>query len=311
MAFIEAPDARGTWRRTDTALGAILLRGEQRIPLTAGLAVEPGDRVVTDEARVEVELPGGERLMVAPHSDVELRPRSTLQRLGEVYYSVRDVFTVQYGTVQTSVEGTEFTVGGAGDVVTVTVVEGRVRVAAPGGEVRVSGGQVATAGTTVTVAAPVGAGLQAVYRTSPSGAPTAELGGFVAGGLAVGSSLSGAAPAGGTSIRATGLLRVAPGLRLAVDAGLASNGASGLRLPVALGLEAGSGAVTGGLQAAGTLELDRLGCTGEYAALHLGGLAYGRYTHALSHRLFAAAVVRAGWVQGPVADGSVGLLVPL
>ena len=38
VAFIEAPDARGTWRRTDTALGAILLRGDQQIPLTAGLA---------------------------------------------------------------------------------------------------------------------------------------------------------------------------------------------------------------------------------------------------------------------------------
>ena len=43
---------------------------------------------------------------MAPGSTLVLQERSVLQQLGEVYYQVRDIFSVQYGTVQTAVEGT-------------------------------------------------------------------------------------------------------------------------------------------------------------------------------------------------------------
>ena len=70
-----------------------------------------------------------------------LEERSVLQQLGEVYYQVRDVFSVQYGTVQTAVEGTEFAIAGEGAEVAVRVTEGAVQVSNAGEAVRVKRGQ--------------------------------------------------------------------------------------------------------------------------------------------------------------------------
>lgn len=292
---IHTPDASGRWRAVETSTRAAVLRGEARVPITDGMTLEEGDRVVTDEARVRVLLGRGEELAIREHSDVEVRERTALQRMGEVYYALRGAFTVQFGTVQTTVEGTEFVVSGEGGRVVVTVVEGRVRVVHPDGEVRLARWQ--------------GFGLDgpalrearsAVDRSFPAGAPRATIG-VLGGGGAEGA-------AGAAGLRVFGRVRLAGPLHLAVDSGVATGG---LRLPQTFGLDADIGGFGIGAQIAGTFEIDRLACDGAYAALHVGGLGTLRTDLPLSRRLSLQAVLRAGWVEAPTADVSVGVGVAL
>ena len=70
------------------------------------------DKRIVTRARVTIRLSDNESITVSAGSEITLRERSVLQTLGEVYYQVRDLFTVDYGTVQTAVEGTEFVISG-------------------------------------------------------------------------------------------------------------------------------------------------------------------------------------------------------
>jgi hypothetical protein len=144
FATVEAlsqPDARGQWRSVDESPAAARWVGEVRTPLTRDMELSLGDRIVTEQARVTIRLSDNESITVSAGSEITLRERSVLQTLGEVYYQVRDLFTVDYGTVQTAVEGTEFVISGQEGPVTVAVTDGVVRVSNAGEFVRVKRGQ--------------------------------------------------------------------------------------------------------------------------------------------------------------------------
>lgn len=298
---ISTLDAAGRWILVDSTPRAALIRDEARLPLRKGDEVQLGDRVLTDEARVRVDLGGGQDLSVREHSEVELHDRSVLQRLGDVYYRVKGAFQVEYGTVQTSVEGTEFAVSG-GDEVQVTVAEGRVRVRNPDGEIRLRRWQQGTmpaAGAGAVAFAPEAA-RAVVQQSFRRGAPLVQVGLLLSGGLANGG--------GAVQGRLFGRVLIAGPLRLGIDVGIGSNGLEpGFRTPAGLGLDLAFGGVSVGGQLAAALELDRLGCGGCYAAVHLGGVGALRYQLPLSRSFSLQGEVRGGWVDGVVADGALGL----
>ncbi len=310
LVELSAPDPQGRWRPVETTTRVLVLRGEARLPAARGMALEEGDRIVTEGARARLKLEGGEEIAVGEHTDLEVRARTALQRLGEVYYSLRSAFVVSYGTVQTTVEGTEFAIDGTAEAVRITVIEGRVLVEAPDGQARLRRWQ--TVNTPVVATNPATGGLAPV--TSPStaarvverafGLPRAEIGLFAAAGLDNGGLAA--------NVRVAGRMRLAGALRLAVDTGLGSNGlAEGLRLPQAIGLELGFGPVALGAQLAGTFELARLDCDGAYTAVHIGGVGSVRYGLPLSRRVSVQTLLRGGYVQGPTADLALGLAVAL
>lgn len=294
----------------ETTTRVLVLRGEARLPATRGMVLEEGDRIVTEEARARLTVGEGEEIAVGEQADLEVRARTALQRLGDVYYSLRGAFVVRYGTVQTTVEGTEFAIDGDGDSVRITVIEGHVRVSAAAGEGRLQRWQtVETSGVAVPES---NGGLQPETRPFAAaavverafGRPRAEIGIFAATGLDQG----GVA----VNLRALGRVRVAGALRLAVDTAIGTNGpVEGLRLPQAIGLELGFGPLAVGAQVIGTFELARLDCDGTYTALHIGGVGSVRYGLPLSRRISAQMLLRGGYVQGPTADLAVGLAVAL
>ncbi len=313
VAELTAADAQGRWRPVATTTQVSVLRGDQRLPATRGMALQEGDRIVTDDARARVVLGRGEALTIAEHTDVEVRARTALQRLGQVYYTLQSTFVVQYGTVQTAVDGTEFVVDGDGATVTVTVIEGHVRVSTSGGQARLgrwdsvatSAGEGASGEAPPSAPDPAARPVLAARLVEQAfGPPRVELG-FVAG---VGLDNGGAA----AQLRLSGRVRVAGALRLTLDTGLGSNGPNeGLRLPQGLGLELGVGPLAFGAQTVATFELARLGCNGSYTAVHIGGVGSVRGALPLSRRVSIQAVLRGGYVQRPLADLGIGLAVAL
>ncbi|GDX80388.1 hypothetical protein LBMAG42_21990 [Deltaproteobacteria bacterium] len=307
---LSAPDAQGQWRPVATTTRVLILRGEARLPAARGMVLEEGDRIVTEEARARLTVGTGEEIAVGEHADLEVRARTVLQRLGDVYYSVRGAFEVRYGTVQTTVEGTEFAIDGNGASVRITVIEGRVRVNAPAGETRLRRWQTVESPAEAPPAS--GLGLRPVTKPAAAariverafGRPRAEIGLFGAAGLE---------PGGVTvNLRALARVRLAGALRLAFDTAIGTNGrAEGLRLPQAMGLELGFGPLAVGTQLVGTFELARLNCDGAYTALHLGGVGSVRYGLPLSRRVSAQVLLRGGYVQGPMGDLGLGFAVAL
>ncbi len=295
-------DSTGRWRPVAETGRARVITGGAEEPLRVGREVALGDRIVTDDARVRVRLASGEDIAIDERSDIELGERSVVQRLGDAYYRVRGAFRVTHGAVQTSVEGTEFSVA-TGAVVTVAVVEGRVAVRNESGEVRVARGQVVEV---AQVGAPPGpqwnpaVARQAVARTFPRGGPTLQVGLLAAGGLANG----GAVVEGRLFAR----LRLLPGVRLALDTGLGNDGSeTGVRLPQGLGVEFDAGGFSLGGQLITSVERCNFECGGAYVALHLGGVGNLRYALPLSRHFSIEGLVRAGYADGLVIDAGLGI----
>jgi hypothetical protein len=249
-----------------------------------------------------------EHITIHPGSDITLRERSVLQALGEVYYQVRDVFSVRYGTVQTAVEGTEFLIAG-GDEVTVSVTEGVVSVSNEGSSVRVKQGRAVSVAEGQAPPVPTRMSLPVrstiAGRAWALGRPRLQLGVLGSGGLTGTSSTAG--------VRSFAAVRLLPGVNLVADAGLNGvGGTPGTRLPGGLGLEF----VVGGLSIGGTAQLTleqwRYPCGGRHIAVHFGGHATARYTLALTRRLFTVGMVRVGHSGDALsADGAVGVGVSL
>ena len=299
---LSEPDARGRWVQVDASAGAARLDGEGREALSVGMTLDLGDRIVTDQARVVLALADSEHITLTAGADITLKERSVLQSLGEVYYQVRDVFTVQYGTVQTAVEGTEFLISG-GDEVTVSVTEGAVRVSNAGESVQVvRGRQVAVAPAAAPSAAvrmSMAARSAAAQSAWALGRPRLQVGVLGAGGLAGGSGQFGG--------RTFASIQVLPGMNLVADAGGSGATSGGSRLPGGLGLEFTVGGLSVGGSAQATLEQWRYPCGGRHIALHVGGMAHARATFFLTRRLFTTAVLRVGHggdaMQADVAYG--------
>ncbi|MEC7242749.1 MAG: hypothetical protein VXW32_16065 [Myxococcota bacterium] len=280
---IWAPDASGTWRRTDRSGGALLLEGTEESVLEVGQELEEGAQLRTTQARVRIRLRKRGQVVVRPESEVRLEQRGVLQDVGEVFYSVEGTFRVLYRGVEAAVEGTQFSVGpGAGDgTVQVSVGEGRVRVASAGESSLVLGGEglevlpssVPQSAVVLTSAALKE--LRAVRREL--GLPSASVSVLGTGSL----SMQGLEFQRG--LRVQGRIRLAPGMRLVVESGF-SGDASRFHLEESVGVETAVGPLGFGVH--GDLEVgESVDCEGEVTpvGVRIGASSTFRYRLSIPH----------------------------
>jgi len=126
VEWISVPSFAGSWKPVQESGEARVLREAVETPVQVGMALATGELLRTAEARVGLVM-GEERITVGEGASLTLGDRSVAQQLGELWYAVESVFSVQHGTTWTYVEGTRFSVatGPAGERVVVS--EGVVR----------------------------------------------------------------------------------------------------------------------------------------------------------------------------------------
>lgn len=302
ITHIATPDTRGRWQAVDQTPAAAKVTDQDRTPLRVGMALVLGDRVETAEARVTVRLGRREHITLAPGSSLVLEERSVLQQVGEVYYQVRDIFSVKYGTVQTAVEGTEFAVAGEASGVAVRVTEGAVQVSNAGKAVRVKRGQQVRVASAAPPSAPTAMALAATRSARSTawtlGRPRLQLGVLAGGGL-LGTDA-------GAQMQTFAAVRLLPFLNVIADATQGYSSTSH-RSGSGVGLELALGGLSVGGSGTATLERWRYPCGGRYAAVHLGGAFHGRYTMDITRRFFVAAQARGvGNADGIEATFSLG-----
>ena len=301
VTAISAPDTRGRWSPVKQTAAAAKVEADARTPLFVGMPLQLGDRVVTEEARVTIRLGKSEHVTLAPGGDLVLQERSVLQQIGDVYYQVRNAFTVQYGTVQTAVEGTEFIVGGSADAVDVAVTEGVVTVSNAGETVRVRRGQsvVAASGAAPTTPAKMPLATTRSLRSQAwtLSRPRVRLGVVANGGLYDENA--------GVEMRYFAAMRVLPAMNIVSDGGHALTPDS-LRTGTGLGVDWAVGGFSLGGTVGVTVERWNYECGGRYAALHFGGSAHGRYSIDITRRLFLTGMARAS-ANGSGIEASFGV----
>lgn len=113
--------------RCDHPISSEVACNGKLIPIYKGMPLESGDRIITALVRLDIALQKGELLQVAEGTDLVLEESSITQTLGQIYLQLRRVFTVRFGTVEATVEGTSLLVSGP-DPVWVGVSDGQVRV---------------------------------------------------------------------------------------------------------------------------------------------------------------------------------------
>ncbi len=322
--LVTEQDDAGRWRAADPASAAFRIRAGAEAPLQAGMDLAVGDTVRADLARVEIRYATGERLNLTEGTTLTLTgERTLLQELGEVYYRLRGAFRVEYGTVETVVEGTRFVVVGegepTGDVVRVRVDEGRVRISNGEEEVVLPRGQQVRMPQTGALATPPGKARPTpaeVARSFPHGRPR-----LVLGAMATGSTLVSLTepPADLAAVRGTYGVRLSLGvglgrvLRLAYDTTVIGAGRRGMRLPQDLSLAIalpGTGLAFGGGPSV-TYEQCTRACGGRYKAVHIGGAGWVRGSLPLTRRFALTAEGRAGYDSDLRLGGGAGVEVAL
>lgn len=268
-------------------------------PLSPGMALALGDRIVCTRARVVIRR-GDETIHVMEGAEVELTAeRSTLQLMGEVYYQVREAFQVQYGSVETTVEGTRFLVvgeqAGAGPV-QVAVDEGTVRVDTPEGRQRVTAGNTLTAapGSAPPAASawPARAKGAALAKTVGMGRPRFMVGALVQGSW-TGSSADTLGGVGAAQLRPIASIRLAGPVHAVIEPGIAV-GTRTLQLPVNAGLELSMFGIRAGGTLTTTYETRRESCGAEQELLHIGGAGHVRAEVPLGRHIRALGSARVG-----------------
>lgn len=320
VALVAEPDDAGRWRAVDPAAAAVRVRDGVETPIAAGMALAVGDTLRADLARIEVRYHTGERLNLTEGTTLTLtEDRSVLQELGEVYYRVRGAFRVQYGTVETVVEGTRFVVLGAqgGAAVRVRVDEGRVRVSNSEGDAPVARGEsidMPLAGPAATAPVSARPTPRDVARTFPLGRPRLVLGALATGGALV---QTGEVPADISLLRGSYGLRLSAGLgiarmlRLQVDSTVHGAGRQGIQLPQDLSLAITLPGVAFGGGPSFTIENRTKICDARYRALHIGGAGWVRGSLPMGRRLALAAELRGGYAGGVHVGGAAGVEVSL
>jgi len=302
---IRTPDLDGRWVAVETSAAAERVRDGAYEPLTVGAPLEVGDGIRTQLARVVIRLETGEQLTVREAAELTLQERSVLQAMGEVYYALRGAFSVDYRTVEATVEGTEFIMSGP-DPVAVTVTNGAVRVTgADGTSALVQAGQ--------TLAVPSGAPVPSptkipatqradlVARSWARGRPRLVVAGLAEGGL-TGNSASG-------GLRISARLSLGRVLALTWEPGFSAG--SSTHLPAGLGLEAAIGGWSFGGQLVTDLEITERDCGGSSGTLHIGGAGSARLSIPLSRRFSVEGQIRVGAAPTIWADGAAGVGVAL
>ena len=218
------------------------------------------------------------------------------------------MFSVDYGTVQTAVEGTEFSIAGAQEGVKVAVTEGVVRVSNAGSSVRVKRGQELVVNPTAAPTAPTSMARPALLAVQKAawalGRPRLQLGVLGSGGWS-GNSGSG-------HLRAYTSVRLLPMLNLVGESDVGVGGKRSLLNGGGLGLETN----LMGVQVGGSLrvitEQRTYACGGQYAAVHMGGNVHARVNMNITRRFFLVASGRAGGDgRGVTASGGFGAGVSL
>jgi hypothetical protein len=301
VVLVTEQDDRGRWHAVSPSTRALRERAGEVAPLVRGMGLELGDVIQTDLARVELRLQTGERLDLAEGTRLTLQgERTVIQELGELYLRLRDGFTVEYGTVDTVVEGTRFAVAGAGESVRVRVDEGRVRVANPDGAVSVGAGEVVVMPQGGPVPAPPQRARPSAAELSRSfsrARPVATLGvqGVSELLIDVGRGPEDAAVVRGSGgLRVSGALWTGPVLRLGMATTLSGAGQRGMRLPqeVFAAVELGPVSLGGGPVA--IWEQRRLPCGARLRDLHVGGGGFARARLPLGRRLRLTGDLRLG-----------------
>jgi len=281
------------------------------------MALAPGDQVRAELARVELRLATGARLNLSEGSALVLGERGVLQELGEVYYRLRGAFRVEYGVVDTVVEGTRFVVRGpepGASGVTVRVDEGAVRVENGAAAVALRRGQALTMperGPPLGPPAPARPTWDELGRTHPRGAPGLVLAAMAGGelGIDLGFMPAAEAPPAQGLLRLSAAAGLGPHLRVGGGAGFgagARDGEGALRAPVEL-FASGSWAgltVGGGPTATWAQRACPCGWTRE---LHLGGAAWARGSLPLGRQLRLAGELRVGAADALAVGAAAGV----
>lgn len=289
-------DARGRWISVTETAEATATRGDERIPLKISTELEYGDELQTYNARVEIIWTEGEeaeQVYIWEYAQVTLTgERSVLQQMGDLYFQLRNSFSVQYGTVETMVDGTAFTVQGPNPV-KVGVTEGVVRVRDGDAEERVKAGQFVTA-------AGGGAGVAAAAKWSGAARRAAKgkayMDGFaytewgvMAGGLQLPNK-------GPISTQVYGQFRLAKTFQIRAETGIVKGEA--LRLPQTLELSyrIGGFSIGGRGQASVYQEAKACpdGCEASLWGISASGAGVLRYSVLLNARMVGSADISAG-----------------
>ena len=278
---------------------ARVFRGEdpEGRPLGPGTVLQPGDRIRCARARVVILRGTDEYIHVQEGAEVTLSAdRSITQTLGEVYYRVREAFKVEYGTVETTVEGTRFLVAGTPTGVSVSVDEGIVAVRTPGGVQRVAAGQ--TLATPPAAAPPApstwsrAAQGKALAKTVGMGRPRLMVG-VLAQGAYTGASADTLQGVGSLQLRPLGSIQLAGPVRVVLEPGVAA-GARTVQLPANAGLELSVAGISAGGTVTTTRERRRAPCGATQDLLHIGGAGHVRAELPLGRHLRGLASVRVG-----------------
>lgn len=131
---IQTTNAKGAWKKVSTTQEALLILDDgTEVPLEKGMGLDENAQIRTSMARVLVEV-GKNQIHIRESAEAQIEEQGVLQMLGSIYYNVRGAFTVKYGTVEAVVEGTKFEVHGLNPI-WVGVMQGKVRVRTPKGEI--------------------------------------------------------------------------------------------------------------------------------------------------------------------------------
>jgi len=125
---IEERNAAGAWRKQHGPTTGAWVRhpdGQEEF-LYPGMPLDAEDRIISEEARVRLQLLDDglslwEQITIYEESDLVLKDWGVLQDLGLIIYQVRGEFTTQYGTVKGAVGGTRYVVSTSAEEATLSV----------------------------------------------------------------------------------------------------------------------------------------------------------------------------------------------
>jgi len=289
-------DARGRWVPVTETAEAVAIRDGEVISLKQSKPLLKGDVIETQNARVEIIWTQGEapeQIYVWEYAKVTLSDeRSVVQELGDLYYRLRGSFSIQYGTVETMVDGTAFQVSGPNPV-SVGVTEGVVRVREGGQEQRLTPGQMVSVSS--------GAGVPAAARWAGSAKRAAKgksyMDGFAHTEAGVMFSGSGAP----ISAQVYGQFRFAKTLQLRLESGFVMDDGYALPQNIEFSYRMGGFALGGRGQVSmysESVECEA-GCDASLLALSAAGSGIARYSFLFGPRLVGSVDLEGGAVVYP------------
>ena len=292
----------GSFRGVSMSAGTVCMRNGVGTPLVPGFAIEDGDRLASQKARVQLALGDGVSILLSEGADLTVSQRRIEQAQGGAFYEVDAPFEVAAGKVLIAVEGTRFYVQG-GDPVVVALDHGQVRVTGKDEPVLLGSGELVETNQGMI---PGGVRPLSLAERKEIWGKTWLKGEapLSAGLLAGGGYLGGFGP----SARFWLAAQLPARLELLVDLGVAlpvTRG--GILAPGGAGLGFGLGPVTLGAEFLAGFDARSTECGGDYQAIHLGGVGLAQAGLPLGRKLSLVAALRGGYLGQPLADLGIGI----